>query len=529
MATTTIPWGDGSGDNITLTYTSASGSQTVVVSSDANTGLSARMKNITFTSGVGSIARILTVIQESNSEYVSITYNDVCITYNDTGIAYPYAENYIVFADSTVESILLAAGIGDGTGIKPSQAAAVTTLKDVFNANKVPDAANITTFEEFAYFTGVTNLLDTFNGSSITKVVFPAGLVANGNFYRTFDGCASLEDIDISDMVRASGYVSTSLYFFRGCTSLTTLRAASIESLNDFMHTSGYNVNDVPFGNNADTHYVYINGVELRDVVIPNTITEIRIGAFYRFNRITSVTFEATPTVTSIGQNAFYQCSSLTSITIPNTVTSIAADAFRQCSSLIGLTIPSSVSNVIISSIYESGDGTGPLIIGGNFDRNVNNSISGYTSITIGGNFTATYSAGNGVFTGETIEYVKIHGNCTFSANGYLIYAGSGKTSKVEFLEIGGTASGSGRLFYGNAAHSLVDGFIIHLGYTSGVAGTATFCCASYSRIAKIYVGDGSSAANDQAVLDMYLADSGWAQYSSKLDLWYNYSGDYKQ
>jgi hypothetical protein len=27
----------------------------------------------------------------------------------------------------------------------------------------------------------------------------------------------------------------------------------------------------------------------------------------------------------------------------------------------------------------------------------------------------------------------------------------------------------------------------------------------------------------------MYLADADWAQYSSKLDLWYNYSGEFKQ
>ena len=48
MATTTIPWGDGSGDNIYLTYSSASGDQTVEVSSDANTG-NARTKVVTFT------------------------------------------------------------------------------------------------------------------------------------------------------------------------------------------------------------------------------------------------------------------------------------------------------------------------------------------------------------------------------------------------------------------------------------------------------------------------------------------------
>ena len=71
MATTTIPWGDGSGDNIYLTYSSASGDQTVEVSSDANTG-SARSKVVTFTSGVGNITQQLTVNQAAGGpQYVT--------------------------------------------------------------------------------------------------------------------------------------------------------------------------------------------------------------------------------------------------------------------------------------------------------------------------------------------------------------------------------------------------------------------------------------------------------------------------
>lgn len=71
MATTTIPWGDGSGDNIYLTYSSASGDQTVEVSSDANTG-SARSKIVSFASGVGSIVRQLTVSQEAGGpQYIT--------------------------------------------------------------------------------------------------------------------------------------------------------------------------------------------------------------------------------------------------------------------------------------------------------------------------------------------------------------------------------------------------------------------------------------------------------------------------
>lgn len=34
--------------------------------------------------------------------------------------------------------------------------------------------------------------------------------------------------------------------------------------------------------------------------------------------------------------------------------------------------------------------------------------------------------------------------------------------------------------------------------------------------------------AADEAVLALYLADADWAQYASKLDIWWNYNGPYK-
>ena len=50
--------------------------------------------------------------------------------------------------------------------------------------------------------------------------------------------------------------------------------------------------------------------------------------------------------VTSIGEGAFYKCLSLTSVTIPNSVTSIGREAFYGCSGLISVTIPNSVKEI---------------------------------------------------------------------------------------------------------------------------------------------------------------------------------------
>lgn len=65
MARTTIAWGDGSGDNIYLDYSAASGDQTVAVSSDANAG-AARSKSITF-SASGASPVVLSVEQAAGA------------------------------------------------------------------------------------------------------------------------------------------------------------------------------------------------------------------------------------------------------------------------------------------------------------------------------------------------------------------------------------------------------------------------------------------------------------------------------
>lgn len=87
MATTSIPWGDGSGDNIYLTYPTASGDQTVQVSSDANTGAS-RSKVVTFSaSGVSPVS--LTINQEAGvtpPQQYTITRNPS--SYDGDNLAY---------------------------------------------------------------------------------------------------------------------------------------------------------------------------------------------------------------------------------------------------------------------------------------------------------------------------------------------------------------------------------------------------------------------------------------------------------
>ena len=91
-------------------------------------------------------------------------------------------------------------------------------------------------------------------------------------------------------------------------------------------------------------HHLYVNGEEVKDLVIPNSVTSIGEYAFSSCSGLISVTIPNS--VTSIGSSAFSGCSGLISVTIPNSVTSIGESGFRNCSGLTSVTIGDSVTSI---------------------------------------------------------------------------------------------------------------------------------------------------------------------------------------
>ncbi|MBR1687546.1 MAG: leucine-rich repeat domain-containing protein [Prevotella sp.] len=151
--------------------------------------------------------------------------------------------------------------------------------------------------------------------SSLTSVPIPNSVTSFGD--DAFSGCYSLTSVTIGSSVTSIGWAA-----FYECYSLTSVNISDIAAwcsidFDDYANPLHY------------AHHLYVNNVEIKDLVIPNSVTSIGESAFSGCSRLTSVTIPNS--VTSIGRDAFSQCSSLTSVTIPNSVTSIGESAFSDC------------------------------------------------------------------------------------------------------------------------------------------------------------------------------------------------------
>ena len=155
--------------------------------------------------------------------------------------------------------------------------------------------------------------------SGLTSVTIPNSVKSIG--YNAFDNCSGLTSITIGNSV-----TSIEAFAFYGCSGLTSITipnsVTSIESwafagcsgltsvhITDIAAWCKISYSDASSNPLYYAHHLFMNGKEITDLVIPNSVTSIR-------------------------SNAFFGCSGLSAITIPNSVTSIGSNAFSGCSEL---------------------------------------------------------------------------------------------------------------------------------------------------------------------------------------------------
>ena len=79
-------------------------------------------------------------------------------------------------------------------------------------------------------------------------------------------------------------------------------------------------------------HHLYLNGEEVKDLIIPEGVTSVKQYAFAGASYITSV--KIPNSVTTIEEGAFYKCLEFSYINIPSSIKSIGAGAFKECKNI---------------------------------------------------------------------------------------------------------------------------------------------------------------------------------------------------
>ena len=135
------------------------------------------------------------------------------------------------------------------------------------------------------------------SGSKFTKLTIGDSITKIGSY--TFYKYTSLTSVTIPDSVTSIGYNA-----FGQCTLLKDIyviiaNLATYAESNDIYNISG-------------NKHLLVNGVEITELVVPDSVTSIGDYAFHSCSGLTSVTIPSS--VTSIENYAFYGCSSLTSV-----------------------------------------------------------------------------------------------------------------------------------------------------------------------------------------------------------------------
>ncbi len=191
------------------------------------------------------------------------------------------------------------------------------------------------------------------NCSNLTSVTIGNGVKNIGN--SAFSRCSNLQSIIIPNSVSTIDTLA-----FSYCSNLTSvtignglrtvekdafyrcnISSVSIYDIEAWCNISFQSLFSNPLNNGAQ---LFLNGEEVKELVIPSSITSIGECAFLGCKSLLKVTMPNT--VKEIKYAGFENCENLKSVVIPNSVSSIGNYAFWGCSSLEEIDIPNSVQNI---------------------------------------------------------------------------------------------------------------------------------------------------------------------------------------
>lgn len=177
----------------------------------------------------------------------------------------------------------------------------------------------------------------------LISITMPDSIAKIGDY--VFSNCTNLSQMNIPNSVR---YIGT--YFLHNAASHVRI---DITDLEDFCKITAPELNGSgPFSYKGT---LYLNGIEVEELIIPDNITTISAGLFNSCSSIKSVVIPNN--VTSIGINSFSTCSRLSDVVIGDGVTKIKSRTFYQ-SALKNVKIGKNVSTIDNEALYSSARST---------------------------------------------------------------------------------------------------------------------------------------------------------------------------
>lgn len=171
---------------------------------------------------------------------------------------------------------------------------------------------------------------DAFNScNNLQSIIIPSKVSTIG--IRAFANCSSIRSVKIPSSVK-----KFDTFAFSGCSGVDSVFIDDLESWCNI--DRGYNGEASPLYNGAR---LFVSGNELKDLVVPASITTIQPGTFYGCESLKTIQLHNG--ISEISPYLFKGCTGLTNITISGHIKKIGYDAFANCIGLKNVTIEEGV------------------------------------------------------------------------------------------------------------------------------------------------------------------------------------------
>lgn len=187
-----------------------------------------------------------------------------------------------------------------------------------------PTINPIITIDSVTFYSGTILEANAFHNSILKNIKFKDGVKKIGD-----DALgADFETLNFEGMVDSIGYISSD--------ELSRIYVSNLETWCSLPFNG--------WGPMKKGICLFVEGEEVRDIVVPTTITTIRDGAFSFCSTLQNVHFHSQ--IKSIGSNAFYECSNLKRVIIPSLIKQISDGVFKNCVSLEEIVFPAKLTDI---------------------------------------------------------------------------------------------------------------------------------------------------------------------------------------